>query len=68
MHKFSILICYLCLFISTGCENVDVQLATEAGVDAVKAIALTDEAVRDLAEKSSAYADGQHRIAPVDNH
>lgn len=51
-----------------GCENTDVQLATEAGIDAYKAVTLSDQAVAELAGKSSAYMDGEHSIATDANH
>ncbi|MEN8136412.1 MAG: M48 family metallopeptidase [Thermodesulfobacteriota bacterium] len=64
---------YLIIFISclvlnlSGCENTDIQLATGAGIDAIKAITLTDEAVAELSRKSSEYLDSQHTVAPETN-
>ena len=57
---------FLCLFAlgTAGCENTDMMLATDAGIDAVKAVALTDKAVQQMALKSSAYADSKKRVAP----
>jgi putative metalloprotease len=46
-----------------GCENTDVQPAAEAGLDAVKAITLTDEDIQGLAAQSAEYADSKNRIA-----
>jgi putative metalloprotease len=40
------------------------MLATDAGIDAVKAVALTDKAVQRMAMKSSAYADSKKQVAP----
>jgi putative metalloprotease len=51
-----------------GCENTDMQLATEAGIDAYKAVTLSDQAVAELAGKSSAYMDGEQPVAPAANH
>lgn len=67
MSKYTFLT--LCIFTLclAGCEESNVQLATEAGIDAVKAITLSDEAVQNMAKQSSAYADSQHTVAPVDN-
>ncbi len=48
----------------TGCENTDMHLATEAGLDAVQAITLSDEAVQKMAVQSAAYVDSKHNIAP----
>ncbi|MCI5224106.1 MAG: peptidase M48, partial [Candidatus Electrothrix sp. AR4] len=39
-------------------------LVTEAGVDAVRSITLSDKAVQRMAARSSAYADKQKRVAP----
>jgi putative metalloprotease len=47
-----------------GCDNTDVQLVAEAGLDAVKAVTLTDEDVQSLAAQSAEYADSKNRIAP----
>ncbi len=52
-------------FLLTGCEDTNLQLATEAGVDAVKAVTLSDEDVRLLARQASGEADRQHRIAGI---
>lgn len=51
----------------SGCENTDIQLAAEAGVDAYKAITLSDQAVAELSAKSSTVMDNQHGIAPAGN-
>lgn len=47
----------------TGCEETNVQLATEAGADAVRAVTLSDDQVRLLARQASGEVDRQHRIA-----
>jgi putative metalloprotease len=52
------------LLVLTGCENTDVQLAAEAGLDAVKAITLSDEEVQSLAAQAAEYADSKNSIAP----
>ena len=41
------------------------QLATEAGIDAYKAVTLSDQAVAEMSQNASAYLDSQHRIAPA---
>ncbi|MBN1957585.1 MAG: M48 family metallopeptidase [Desulfuromonadales bacterium] len=51
-----------------GCENTDMQLATEAGVDAIKAVTFSDRDVAKLAGKSSALMDNEHTVAPASNH
>ena len=60
---FFLTLCLLFLSV-TGCENTDMMLATDAGIDAVKAVALTDKAVQRMAMQSSAYADSKRRVAP----
>ena len=65
MRNLTLLI--LCLFslCTIGCENTDMMLATEAGLDAVRAVALSDKAVQQMAVRSSAYADSKKRVAPA---
>ena len=65
MYK-RIIISILFLFVFTGCEDTDVRLAMEAGVDAVKAATLDDEDVRRLAIEVSRQSDLKHDIAPPD--
>lgn len=64
------LIVLISLFFSlfvTGCEDADVMLAADAGLDAVKAITLTDESVQSLAAQASRHSDHRNTIAPSDN-
>ncbi len=53
----------VCMVLVAGCEGTNVQLAVQAGLDALKAATLTDEQVRVLAVQASRQSDGQHRIA-----
>jgi putative metalloprotease len=50
-----------------GCEDTNLKMATEAGMEAVKAITLSDEEVQQLAEKAAAHADAQNRLAPPES-
>lgn len=50
-----------------GCEDLDLLRATDAGSDAVKAITLSDAAVRDLASQAVRIADGDNLVAPPEN-
>lgn len=61
----TIIISILCVFslFTAGCENTDMQLATEAGLDAVRAVTLSEKAVQRMAVSSSAYADSKKRVA-----
>jgi metalloprotease len=66
MKRLSI-ICLFFLLGLTGCDDTDLQLAAEAGLDGVRAITLSDEAVKELSERSAKYADDKNRIAAADN-
>ncbi|MCI5149566.1 MAG: peptidase M48 [Candidatus Electrothrix sp. MAN1_4] len=66
MRTICLLILCLLALCTVGCdENTDMRLATEAGIDAVRAVALTDKAVQQMALQSSAYADSKKRVAPA---
>lgn len=58
-----------CLFVLTltACENTDLRLATEAGMDAMKAATLTTQEILDIAVQSAKYSDGKNKIAPPEN-
>ena len=47
-----------------ACEDTNVFLATGAATDAVTAITLSDEQVRNLARQAAYTADSKHQIAP----
>lgn len=64
MRRVLIIYTTILLLFTTSCENTDIWLATEAGLDAVTAITLSDEAVQELAKNSAAYIDQEHTIAP----
>lgn len=52
-----------CLTFLSGCENTDVMTATEAGLDAVKAITLSDQDVQEIAMQSARASDQKHTLA-----
>jgi putative metalloprotease len=58
-----------CLFVLTltACENTDLQLATEAGMDAIKAATLSNVEILELALQSAKYSDGKNKVAPPEN-
>jgi putative metalloprotease len=58
-----------CLFALTltACENTDLRLATEAGMDAVKAATLTDKEILQIAVQSAKHSDEKNKIAPPEN-
>lgn len=66
MKHFLVLICFFCILVS-GCEDTNLELAAQAGLDAVKAATLTDSQVRNLALRASKASDEKHRVAPAGN-
>lgn len=56
-----------CILLLAGCENTDVMTATDAGIDAVKAITLSDKDVLAIASKSADLSDRKNRLAPPDD-
>ncbi len=63
--RYAILLClFLVPGIFAGCEDTDWWLAADAGLDAVKAVTLSDEEVTQLAVRASRQSDAKHRIAP----
>jgi putative metalloprotease len=53
--------------LSASCEDTDIGMATQAGIEAVKAMTLDDEDVQRLATAVSAEYDRNHTVAPPDN-
>lgn len=49
---------------SCGCEDTNLFLLTDAGVDAVKAVTLSDEEVENIATQASRASDSEHQLAP----
>ena len=66
MTRYLALPLFLVLVLS-GCENTDVMTAADAGLDAVKALTLSDQGLQEIASKSAQLADKQHVVAPPDN-
>lgn len=58
--------CFFALIL-TACENTDLQLATEAGMDALKAATLTNVEILEIAAQSAKFSDGKNKLAPPDN-
>lgn len=60
----SILLCLiLCFSLISGCENTDLNLAADAGLDAIKAVTLSDKDVAFLASNASKASDAKNTIA-----
>jgi len=51
----------------SGCENTDMQLATDAGIDAVKAMTPSDKDMQEIASQSAQYSDKKHTLALPEN-
>lgn len=64
--KQLIIFSLVCLLLLSGCDT-NVQLATEAGIDAIKAVTLSDKDVHELAARGASFADGKNRIAPPES-
>ena len=67
MKILTIVILSILAIVNSGCEDTDIRLATEAGVEAYKAVTLSDEAVAELSRQSAEYMDNEHIIAPAGN-
>ena len=64
MRLLALLFCFAFL---AGCENTDVLTATDAGMDALKAVTLSDKDVLAIASKSADLSDRKNRLAPPDD-
>jgi putative metalloprotease len=57
---------FLCLaFI--GCEDTDLHLASQAGIEAVQALTLSESQVKDLSARTAQHMDAQHELASQNN-
>ncbi|MCF8079939.1 MAG: M48 family metallopeptidase [Desulfobacterales bacterium] len=61
--------CVLSIFclLLVGCEDTDIGMATQAGVDALRAATLDDQDVRRLSLAVSRQSDQTHTVAPPQN-
>jgi len=67
MMKYLIaIICFGSMLLS-GCENTDLPLAVDAGMDAVKAMTLSDQDVQEIAYQSSLHSDRNNTLAAPDS-
>lgn len=67
MLKYLTIIFCLCLLFLSGCEETDILTATGAGVDAVKALTLSDKDVQEIASQAAQYSDKKNTMAPPEN-
>lgn len=54
--------------LTSDCGDVDVLLVTEASIDAITAVTLSDEAMKEPAIEAAKLSDSQNTIAPNNNH
>lgn len=64
LRLLAVLFCFVSAF---GCDNTDLMTATDAGMNAVKAITLSDKDVLAIAAKAVDLSDKKNRLAPPDN-
>lgn len=67
-QQFTAVVVILISLLLGGCEDntgVDLMLAADAGIDAVKAVIISDEAVRNMAFETVAFSDSKNRVAPM---
>ncbi len=57
----------VCFAFLLGCENTDTQIALDAGMDAVKALTLSDRDIHEIASQAAKYSDKKHNLAKADN-
>lgn len=62
MKNLFIALCFY-TFLFFGCENTDIQTATDAGTDALKALTISDKDLQEIASKSARYLDTKHTLA-----
>jgi metalloprotease len=65
--KYFIIALSSCLLLLSGCENTDIQTAADAGIDALKALTLSDKDVQEIASQSARLSDDKHILAPPEN-
>ncbi len=61
------IICLFGLFVFWGCDNTNLDLATQAGIDVIKAATLSDKEVKRLAADASKQSDSKNSIAGSQN-
>lgn len=65
--KYRVITFCFWLFVLSGCENMDLQIAADAGIDAVKALTLSDKDVQEVAIQSAQYSDKKNTLATPEN-
>jgi len=65
MRYFVIMFCFV--FLLSGCENTDMRTVTDAGLDAVKALTLSDQEIQEISAKSAQLSDEKNEVASPDS-
>ncbi len=63
--KYYIMMICCCAVFFWGCEDTNLELATQAGLDAIKAATLSDKDVKIMAVRASQKSDAEQTIASV---
>jgi putative metalloprotease len=58
---------FFCLAALTSCEDTNLRLASQAGLEAVQALTLSEDEVNQLSARTAAHLDSKHDIAPETN-
>lgn len=68
-HSVRVTLLLSCVLLSSGCEEneVNLGLAAGAGIDAFKAVTLSDSSVSTMAIDAAKFSDSQNKVAPADS-
>lgn len=66
-YPMRLVLIFICLFFFSSCEDTNLLIMADAGVDAVSAITLSDEQVKDIARQAARASDEKHRVASSGN-
>jgi putative metalloprotease len=65
MIRYFLIILFSMFLVS--CEDTNIAVITDAATDAVTAMTLSDEDVKNLAQSAAQVSDSKHRVAPTGN-
>lgn len=57
----------VCFAFFPGCENIDGTTAIDAGLDAVKALTLSDKDLQEISSQSARFSDKRHTLASAES-
>ncbi|MDK9707590.1 MAG: M48 family metallopeptidase [Desulforhopalus sp.] len=67
MIQIRYILIILSAMVLVSCEDTNIAVMTDAASDAVTAITLSDESVKNIAQRAAYDADGKHHVAPTGN-